>query len=76
MNGEHVNNVKRGTRRHLKKKQRRYLQDKITEPTTRSENKYIRDLYRGINESKKGHKSRTNSVKREKDHLIQISATF
>jgi hypothetical protein len=76
MSGDNMNNVKRATRRHFKKKQRQYLKGKINEPATRSKNKFIRDLYRGINESKKGHRFRTDSVKREKDDVMQISAIF
>jgi hypothetical protein len=41
--------TRRGTSRHLRDKKREYLQDKIDEPATRSKNKIIRDLYRGIN---------------------------
>jgi hypothetical protein len=49
MSGDNINNVRRGTSRHFKKKQRQYLKDKINEPATDSKNKYIRDLYRCIN---------------------------
>jgi hypothetical protein len=35
-------------------KKREYLKDKINELATRSKNKNIRDLYRGVNEFKRG----------------------
>jgi hypothetical protein len=76
MNGDNINNFRRGTGRHFKKKQRQYLKDKINEPATGSKKKCIRDLYRGIHECKKCQKSRTNSVKCEKSDLMQIPATF
>jgi hypothetical protein len=39
------------------------LKDKINELDTDSKNKNIRDIYRGINEFKKGYKPRTKLVK-------------
>ena len=35
--------------------------------------KHIRDLYRGISDFKKGHQSRNNIVKDEKDNLVTDS---
>jgi hypothetical protein len=46
------------------------LKDKINELESNSKNKNIRDLYRGINEFKKGYQPRTNLVKDEKDDLL------
>jgi hypothetical protein len=40
-----------------------YLKDKINELETNNENKYIRDLYRGINEFKKGYQPTINIIK-------------
>jgi hypothetical protein len=40
-------------------KKRKYLKDNINELATSSKNKNIRDLYRGINEFKKGYKLTT-----------------
>jgi hypothetical protein len=37
-----------------------YLKDKINELAAHSKNKNIRDLYRDINELKKGYQPRTN----------------
>jgi hypothetical protein len=49
---------------------RKYLKDKINERESRSKNKNIRDLHRGINEFKKGYKPRTNLVKNERGDLL------
>jgi hypothetical protein len=46
-------------------KKREYLKDKINELATNSKNKHIRDLYRGINEFKRGYQPRNNLVKDE-----------
>jgi hypothetical protein len=43
----------------LKNKKREYLEEKINEHETNSNNKIIRDSYRGINEFKKGYEPRT-----------------
>jgi hypothetical protein len=40
---------------------------------TNSKNKKIRDLYRGMNESKRGYKPRNNSVKDENGDLLADS---
>ena len=42
----------------------------------KSMNKMIRDLYRGINDFKKGYQSRTNIVKNEKGVLVADSNTI
>jgi hypothetical protein len=49
----------------LGKKKREYLKGKINELETNNENKNIRDLYRGINEFKKGYQPRINMIKDE-----------
>jgi hypothetical protein len=46
-------------------KKRKYLKNKRNELETNSKNKNIRDLYRGINEFKKGYQPRTNMAKEE-----------
>jgi hypothetical protein len=40
---------------YFRNKKREYLKDKINELESNSKNKTIRDLYRGINEFKKGY---------------------
>jgi chemotaxis methyl-accepting protein methylase len=46
--------------RHFRNKKREYLRDRINELESNSKIKNIRDLYRGINEFKKGYQPRTN----------------
>jgi hypothetical protein len=59
--------------KHFSIKKREYLKDKINELTTNSKNKNIRDLYRGINEFKKGYQGRNNLVKDENGDLLENS---
>jgi hypothetical protein len=54
INGRNRNNVRREASRYFKNTKREYLKDKINELATNSKNKNIRDLYRGINEFKRG----------------------
>jgi hypothetical protein len=54
-------------------KKKEYLKNKINELETDSKNKNIRDLYRGINEFKKGFQPRTNMVKEENGGLLADS---
>jgi hypothetical protein len=49
INGDNLNNVRREASRRFRNKKREYLKDKINELTMNSENKNIRDPYRGIN---------------------------
>ena len=52
-------------------KKKAYLRAKIEELETNSKINNIRDLYRGINDRKKGYQPRTRIVKDEKGHLLQ-----
>ena len=54
-------------------KGKKYLKVKINELETNSKNKNIRDLYRGINDFKKGYQARTNVVNDEKGDLVADS---
>jgi hypothetical protein len=65
-----LNNVRREATRHFKTKKRKHLKDRIKELQTISKNKNIRDLYRGINEFKKGCQSRNILVKDENGDLL------
>jgi hypothetical protein len=56
INGVNMNNVRCEANRYFRNKKRESLKDKINELATNSKNKNIRDLYRGINEFKKGYK--------------------
>jgi hypothetical protein len=51
---DNLKNVRRETSRHFRNKRREYLKGKINELETNSKNKNIRNLYRGINEFKRG----------------------
>jgi C4-type Zn-finger protein len=54
--------------KHFSNKSREYLKAKINELETNSKN--IRELYRGINDFKKGYQPRTHIVKDEKGELV------
>jgi hypothetical protein len=69
INGDNLQNLRHETSR-LRKKKREYLKDKINELETNNENKNIRDLYKGINEFKKGYQPRTNIIKDENGNLL------
>jgi hypothetical protein len=54
--------------RHLRK--REYLKDETNEFATRSINKNIRDIYRGISGFEEGYQPRSNLVKDEYGNLL------
>jgi hypothetical protein len=60
-----LKNVRREVSRYFRNKKREYLKDKINELATNSKNKNMRDLYRGVNELKRGYQPRNNLVKDE-----------
>ena len=59
-----MNNVRRDVSRHFRIKKKAYLKAKFNN---------IRDLYRGINDFKKGYQPRTFIVKDEKGDLVAVS---
>jgi uncharacterized protein with ParB-like and HNH nuclease domain len=59
--------------KHFRNKKREYLKDTIDELATNSKNKNIRDLYRGINDFKRGYQPRSNLVKDENGDLLADS---
>jgi hypothetical protein len=65
-----VNNVRREASRHFRNKKKEYLKAKNDEHETNSKIKNIRDLYRSINDFKKGYQPRTNTVKDKKRDLV------
>jgi hypothetical protein len=69
INGGNVNNVRCEANRYFRNKKREYLKDKINELEMNSKNNNIRDLYKGINEFKRGYQPRNNLVKDENDLL-------
>jgi hypothetical protein len=67
---DNLKNIRREASRHFRNKKREYQKDKINEVASNSKNKNIRDLYRGINEFKKGYQPRSNLVKYETGDLL------
>jgi hypothetical protein len=68
INGGNLQNLRRETSRIFRNRKREYLKVKINELETN--NKNIRDLYRGINEFKKGYQPRINIMKDENGNLL------
>ncbi|PNF41580.1 hypothetical protein B7P43_G12088 [Cryptotermes secundus] len=73
LNGDNLNNIRCETSRHIRKKKREYLKGKIDELAMNSKNKNIRDLYRGINDFKRGYQPSSNLVKDENGDLLADS---
>jgi hypothetical protein len=64
VNEGNLSDGRREASRHFRNKKREYLKDSINElESNNNKNKNIRELYRGINEFKKGYQPRTNFVK-------------
>jgi hypothetical protein len=76
MNEDNLSNVQWEASRHFRNKKREYLKDKIDGLESNSKNKNIRDLYRGMNEFKKGYQPRTNLVKMRAVTYSQILTKF
>ena len=68
-----LNNVRCEVSRHFRDKKKAYLRAKIEELETNSKIQNIRDLYRSINDFKKGYQPRCNTVKDEKSDLVADS---
>jgi hypothetical protein len=68
-----LNNVRREVSRHFRSKNKEYFTAEIDEPETNSKTKNIKDLYRGINDFKKGYHPKTDIVKDEKGDLVTDS---
>jgi hypothetical protein len=62
INGDYLSSVRREASRYFRNKKKEYLKDKINELATNSNNKNIRDLYRGISEFKRNYQPRNNLV--------------
>ncbi|PNF19973.1 hypothetical protein B7P43_G09964, partial [Cryptotermes secundus] len=73
LNGDNLNNIRRETSRHFRNKKKEYLKGKIDELAMDSKNKNIRDLYRGINDFKKGYQPSSNLVNDENGDLLADS---
>ena len=72
-NVNNLNNVRCAATVHFRNKKKAYLKAKVEELETNSKMKNIRDLYRGINDFKKGYQLRYNIVKDEKGNLVADS---
>jgi len=68
-----LNNVRREVSRYFRDKKKAYLRAKIGELETDSKIQNIRDLYRSINDFKKGYQPRCNIVKDEKGEWVADS---
>ena len=71
-NVDNLNSVRHEVSRYFRGK-KAYLRSRIEELETNIKNKNIRDLYRGINDFKKGYQPRCNIVKDKKDDLVADS---
>jgi hypothetical protein len=76
INRDNLNNIKCETSRHFRNNKREYLEDNINELAMNSKNNNVRDLYRGINEFKRGYQPRGNLVKDENGALLVDSNTI
>jgi hypothetical protein len=72
-NVDNLNSVRSEAIRHFRNKKKAYLRAKIEELEINSKIQNIRDLYRGINDFKKGYQPRCNIVKVEKGDLVADS---
>ena len=72
-NVDNLNNIRSDASRHFGNKKKAYLKVKIEELETYSKINNVRDLYRGINDFKKGYQPRTTIVKDEKGDLVADS---
>jgi hypothetical protein len=75
-NVDNLNNVQHEASRHFRNKEKDYLKAKIDELENDSKIKNVRDLYRGINDLKKGYQPRTNIVKDEKGDLVTVRPQY
>jgi len=75
-NVHNLNHVIHDASRHFRNKKNDYLNAKIEGLETNSKIKNIRDLYRGINDFKKGYQPKTYIVKDEKGDLVADSTVF
>jgi hypothetical protein len=71
--GDNLNNVRHEASRQFRNKNKEFLKDKMNELAMNSENKNIRDLYKGINEFKRDYQHRSNLVKQENADLLADS---
>ena len=70
-NVDNLNNVRCNASRYFRNKMKAYLKTKIEVLETNSKVINVRELYRGINDFKKGYQPRTVIVKDEKESCLQ-----
>jgi hypothetical protein len=70
INEDNLQYLRRQTSRKIRKKKRVYLKRKINELEANNNNENFRDLYRGINEFKKGYQPRINIMRDEHGNLL------
>jgi hypothetical protein len=75
-NVDNQKNVRRDASRNFRNKKMAYLRVKIEELENNSKINNTRDLYRGINDFKKGYEPRTIIVKDEKGDLVADSRSI
>jgi hypothetical protein len=69
ISGDDLQNLRRETSRTFRKKKREYLKGKINEIEIIIKTKIL-DLYRDVNELKKGYQPRINIIKDENGNLL------
>jgi len=69
-NVDNLNNVRCNANRHFRNKKKAYLKANIEKHETNSKVNNVRDLFRGINDFKKGKQPRTIIVKDDKGELV------
>ena len=69
-NVDNLNSIRRDASRHFRNKKKAYMKVKVEELETKSKINNVMDLYRGINDFKKGYQPRTTIVKDEKGDLV------
>lgn len=70
--GDNLNSIRREDSSHFLNETKEYLKEKINELAMNSKNN-IGDLYRGINECKRGYQPRSDLVKNESDDMVADS---
>jgi flagellar basal body rod protein FlgC len=73
---DNLDYVRHKASRHFRNKKKEYMKAKIDELETNSKITNIRDLYRGINDFKKGYQPRTNIVKNEMGDFVRLPPYF
>ena len=73
---EDFSNVRRDTCRMFRKKKRNYMKAKVNKLEENSKNKNIRELYKGINEFKKGYQPRAYVIKKHDGTIVADTTTI